>query len=142
MVKKKGSVTMGIDVNFYAAVKKTSYNKGLYDAWELAKKVFSLNRTERKKAFGCEEIRTVVDGFDIKEALDFMEAYEKEQAAIKVGDIVHNDDTMSEGIVTYIDDDEVYMLYKDGSSGVAEGCLTKTGKHIEIQKILEQIAGD
>jgi hypothetical protein len=120
-----------------------TYTDGLNDAWELIKKIFSFNRTERKKAFGCEEIRTVVDCFTIKEAFNMLEAYEEEKAAINVGDVVKGIGVNVEGVIVKIKEPYCYILFCDGSAGRHEKSdFVKTGKHIEIQKILEQIAGD
>jgi hypothetical protein len=122
------------------AIKEEAYNKGLNDAWELISKVFSLNRTERKKAFGCEEIRTVVDCFDVKEVLNMLEAYEKEQAEIKVGDVVVGISDDTKGVVAKVNEDTIYILFRDGSAGEHKKEKNKkTGKHIDISKILEQI---
>lgn len=121
---------------------KIGHNNGLNDAWELARKVFSLNRTERKKAFGCEEIRTVVDCFNVKEALNMLEAYEKAQTEIKVGDVV----TIigKPVVVTRVSEDKTKV---DGF-GIGGFAMTykyddckKTGKHIDIQSVLQQIGG-
>ena len=126
---------------------KIGHNNGLNDAWELSRKVFSLNRTERKKAFGCEEIRTVVDCFNVKEALNMLEAYEKAQTEIKVGDVVEQTGTENRYlIITEENDSSVYdfgvidldAMKVDRISNDTR-YFKKTGKHIDIQPILEQI---
>lgn len=119
------------------AIKEEAYNKGLNDTWELISKVFSLNRTERKKAFGCEEIRTVVDCFNVKEALAKLEAYEKEQAEIKVGDVVEVNGCKF--LVTTVANDHINLIDSNGITTWTTSTCKKTGKHIDIQKILEQI---
>lgn len=125
-----------------------AYNKGLEDgrndAWKLANKIAdTLTTSERAKIFGYVvngiTVMDILRDFTPQEALVKLEAYEKEQNEIKVGDIVYNDDTMEKGVVTHIDNDEVFMLYDDGSCGNTYGNLTKTGKHIDIQSLLEQI---
>ena len=118
---------------------KEAYNKGLNDAWVLISNIYALNHTERERVFGYREIKNILDKVAPFLAMEKFEAYKKEQAEIKVGDIVYNDDTMENGIVTYIADDEVFMLYDDGSCGLVKGNLTKTGKHIDIQKILDEL---
>ena len=119
------------------AIKEEAYNKGLNDTWELISKVFSLNRTERKKAFGCEEIRTVVDCFNVKEALAKLEAYEKEQAEIKVGDVVEVNGCKF--LVTTVANDHINLIDSKGITTWTTSTCKKTGKHIDIQTILEQI---
>lgn len=118
-----------------------AYNKGLNDAWELARKIFTTDCATLQKVFGHSDEGQIIMTNEPQEALAKLEAYEKEQNEIKVGDIVYNDDTMEEGVVTHIDNDEVFMLYDDGSCGNTYGNLTKTGKHIDIQSVLEQIGG-
>ena len=119
------------------------YEKGLNDAWELAKKIVvdckDMTGKEFQDIFGyylCE----VFVNYTPQEALAKLEAYEKSKE-IKVGDIVYNDDTMEEGVVTHIDNDEVFMLYDDGSCGNTYGNLTKTGKHIDLTDLFKQIGG-
>lgn len=128
--------------NYYEA----GYNKGLNDAWELIRKVFSLNRTERKKAFGCEEIRTVVDCFNVKEVLNMLEAYEEEQAQIKVGDVVEYMDSGKKFLVIteetrgYYDFGVIDLdIMELGRIYNKPKLFKKTGKHIDIQNILKQI---
>lgn len=118
-----------------------AYNKGLNDAWELAKKIYEMKSKEFDEVFRDVHYVDVFYHFTPQEALAKLEAYEKSKE-IKVGDIVCNDDVMENGIVTYIADDEVFMLYDDGSCGLVKGNLTKTGKHIDIQSVLKQIGSD
>ena len=122
------------------------YEKGLEDAWKLANNIAdTLTTSERAEIFGYVingiTVMDILRDFSPQEALAKLEAYEKEHE-IKVGDIVYNDDTMEEGVVTHIDNDEVFMLYDDGSCGNTYGNLTKTGKHIDIQSVLKQIGSD
>ena len=110
------------------------YEKGLNDAWELARKISHYTSYGLLDRFEVAEVMCVFDEYT------YQEAYEKANE-IKVGDIVYNDDTMENGIVTYIVDNEAFMLYDDGSCGLAKGNLTKTGKHIDLTNILKQIGG-
>lgn len=124
------------------------YNKGLNDAWELVQRLCNIPPKEIELIFCVDNliwdereiIEVIIKQNTPQEALAKLEAYEKEQNEIKVGDIVYNDNTMEEGVVTHIDNGEVFMLYDDGSCGNTYGNLTKTGKHIDIQSVLEQIA--
>ena len=117
-------------------------NDGRNEVWELAKKLWYMGTVNCNDIFGYKFLIDIIDNFTPQEALAKLEAYEKEQNEIKVGDIVYNDDTMEEGVVTHIDNDEVFMLYDDGSCGNTYGNLTKTGKHIDIQSVLKQIGSD
>ena len=87
-----------------------------------------------KELYRIKGFRSLV--FD-NNGLDFLEKIEDvEKENIKVGDIVYNDSTLEEGVITHIDHDEVFMLYSDGSCGLAEGNLTKTGKRFDVADVL------
>ena len=126
-----------------------AYNKGLNEAWELAKKLWlpsnhgGLTHTEVIKIFKC-DYYMVAENYTPQEALAKLEAYEKEQNEIKVGDVVTN------GYVTMLVTGigkATGFIYMIGSRGEI---LTKqkpenwkkTGKHIDIQSVLQQIGGD
>lgn len=136
----------------YLLKRGDEYNRGLNNAWELAKKVGKYDGFKLREIFGLSEC---LDDFEEgespysevmkmtpQEALAKLEVYEKSKDEIKVGDIVFNDSTMEEGVVTYIKDDVVFMLYSDGSCGNTDGTLSKTGKHIDISSLLEEIGED
>lgn len=123
-------------------VRMKALNEGRNEVWELARKIYEMKSKEFDEVFRDVHYVDVFYHFTPQEALAKLEAYEKEQNEIKVGDIVYNDDTMEEGVVTHIDNDEVFMLYDDGSCGNTYGNLTKTGKHIDIQSVLKQIGSD
>lgn len=125
-----------------------AYNNGLEDAWKLARKIVldvskgGIPERDMRSMFG--EKWTVVDileNYTPQEALAKLEAYEKEQNEIKVGDVVFNKDTNEHCVITHIEGKlVVYCLYDDGSCGTSniKEC-EKTGKNIDIQSLLEQI---
>lgn len=120
-----------------------AYNKGLEDAWKLARKIFTFNNNKMEEIFGVAGKRSVFDDLSPQEAIAKLEAYEKEQNEIKVGDVVFNKDTNEHCVITHIEGKlVVYCLYDDGSCGTSniKEC-EKTGKHIDIQSALEQIGG-
>ena len=72
-----------------------AYNKGLEDAWECVKKLTvndylkdGYDSDELLKIFGTDNIFCILKNYTPQEALAKLEAYEKEQAEIKVGDVV------------------------------------------------------
>jgi hypothetical protein len=116
------------------------YNKGLNDAWELAKKIVvdcsDMTGEEFSNIFGCYMPKVFVS-YTPQEALAKMKAYE-EQRNIEVGDVVES--IGRKGIVTQNNQCSVHIICIDGSSWEWEITeCKKTGKHIDIKSILEQI---
>jgi hypothetical protein len=123
---------------------KEAYNKGLNDAWELAKKMVApayiggMGNSECIAVFGMN-----LNGYEIlskytpQEALAKLEAYEKEQAEIKVGDVVEVNGYKF--LVTTVANDHINLIDSKGITTWTTSTCKKTGKHIDIQKILEQI---
>lgn len=133
------------------AADKEAYNKGLNDAWELAKKLWlpsnrgGLPYYEVKKIFEC-DYYTIAENYTPQEAIAKLEAYEKEQNEIKVGDVVEATDLFGDvfkGIVLDFKDgaeNEVFVLYENGCVDVWEiADCKKTGKHIHIQTLLDEL---
>lgn len=132
---------------------KEAYNEGLDDGrnevWEWIKKLCNMPSEGRIKMFGGNySAITIVGNHTPQEVLAKLDAYEKEQAEIKIGDVVKVDGTNKDcGIVIAINEIEkkARLMYVDTSFRVNEWYLAdlkKTGKNIDIQKILEQIKGD
>lgn len=128
-----------------------AYNKGLNDAWELARKV-SLDNYEGaysvkglKNIFGFNSLQGVFRHYSIQEALAKLEAYEKEQAEIKVGDVVEIKSTKECYVILAIYGKTIWGYSCEGVESPLQELdgvtITKTGKHIDIQSALEQIGG-
>lgn len=123
---------------------KEAYDKGLNDAWELANKLNNMVVQDIMDIYGfCLDRDEVFEVMTPQEALSKLEAYEKEQALIKIGDVVKHCSVDSVGVVVKMHcNDRCYVLFRDGSGGIHKiSEFEKTGKHIDIQKILEQIGG-
>lgn len=125
-----------------------TYEQGLEDAWELAKKIVlnpidnGLPNDEIKKIFDSEEgfvsSYWVMNNLSYEETLAKIEAYEKEKE-IKVGDVVTNGKYIC-AVTKKIDENNSVILYGDGCFGKVENkFLEKTGKHIDIESLLRQI---
>lgn len=119
-----------------------TYEDGLADAWELARKIENkLDIPTAREIFDAYRIADILDNFTPQEALAKIEAYE-ESNAIKVGDVVYADGV--QGVVIDIISDEGCYIYNEN------GCieehwfkdLKKTGRHIDIEHLLEQIRGN
>lgn len=126
--------------------KTKTYEDGLNDAWELARKIENkLDIPTARSIFDSYRIADILDNFTPQEALAKLEAYEKGQEEIKVGDVVYADDEPdSFGVVTYMDSERLYITWDDGSSGKEFDWsdIHKTGRHIDIEHLLEQIRGN
>ena len=125
-----------------------SYQRGLNDAWECAKKLFStMSETEIEKVFPVEWKSGFSGLMQMKPqyAIEKLKAYEEKQNdKIEVGDEVEPFYTDITGVVTLIDGDTIYILWRDGSSTSAMKLkeVTKTGRHFDIASILEEMRHD
>ena len=136
----------------YGELQDEAYNKGLEDAWELAKKLWHNDAEKNDGIYGIGYFIDIANEYTPQEALAKLEAYEKkEQAKIKVGDVVTDKEHEVEILVTII-----YTTHFDGIkvnadnecgkfgatySGMCIRDFEKTGKHIDIQSVLQQIGG-
>ena len=117
-----------------------TYEQGLEDAWELAKKIDSFDTEERTKILGYITSEYIKTHYTVQEALAKLKAYEDEHT-IKVGDVVTFG--MRTLVVTYADDEDVVGIERDGylikinNASINE--IKKTGKRIDIAGMLEQI---
>ena len=132
----------------YGELQDEAYNKGLEDAWKLAKKIVvntdngGMSLSEIQNVFNYSSSHTVLRIFTPQEALAKLEAYEKEQEEIKVGDVVTDLNNVTKGVVLAKDEKRCLILFGDGSSDRHEiKNMIKTGKHIDIQSMLQQIGG-
>jgi len=138
-------------------LKKKAYEKGLADAWELARKIaLSTDMVETARIFiasnicGIEQKKLFEDVFALtpQEALAKLEAYE-ESKVIKVGDEIA---VVGNAIKGYVIEksqecEDFYVVlitnYKDFRTAIYnKTVIEKTGRHIDIEHILEQIRGN
>lgn len=131
--------------------KTEAYNKGLEDAWKLVQRLYNTAPKEIEQIFGTDNliwderefIEVIVKRNTPQEALAKLEAYEKD--TFKVGDIVQCKlDNSITIIVTNMCDDKTFNgINANGSTFSGRYCCDweKTGKHIDISSILEQIGG-
>lgn len=114
-----------------------AYEQGLNDAWELANKFCELDPDKRAEIYGSYTIEGLIFNRTPQEALAKLKAYEEQ---IEVGDVVEAYEkkfvianiTRTEDATTY------FGIARDGMFMCSED-VKKTGKHIEIKSILEQI---
>lgn len=123
-----------------------TYEQGLADAWELAKKIlygidkqlieiFELN--VEPAFFDLTHKREIINSHTPQEALAKIEAYKMEKE-IKVGDVVKCGVYTCVVTVAYTETAEV--LFGDGTFGtIVKEKVENTGKHIDIESLLRQI---
>lgn len=121
----------------------SGYEDGLRDAWECAKKISLLDDATIEELFGTSKYNRFNPGYNGVEIKKLLEEYEAKQAEIKVGDEVI--DSGDKGVVTYTDNsiNVCDVLWYDGSVSeeFEKKILRKTGRHYDIDGILEQLKG-
>lgn len=134
-------------------IKQEAYNKGLNDAWELANKIINKDWTfaDARDCFGIDinfksgaDITREVFSIPYKEAKEAfaqIEAHEKEQNEICVGDVVHDEYGKNLCVTRVSEDRSVVECFGPGGMmhRYSYNCVTKTGKHLDIQSLLNQI---
>ncbi len=122
---------------FSNPVIEKAYNTGLNDAWELARKLNDMKWEELEKIFVISDsFYEIIRTFTPQEALAKLKAYEETQ--IEVGDVVECN--YHKIVITSVCGEEVAGIDDIGATFLIkmERCK-KTGKHIDIQSILESI---
>ena len=129
----------------YGELQDEAYQRGLEDAWEAAKKLFSsMADSDIEKAFPIEWNNggfKALMNLQPQEAIAKLKAYEdKNSDRIEVGDEVRTRDGAPSHtfLVTKVIDSHVYGISDDGSWDYwTKDEVTKTGKHYDIASILE-----
>ena len=132
-----------------------AYQKGLTDAWKVARKIAVLPHyggmegTALKTIFGTLNIHEIFDAVRPSEAIAKLKIYEeqKNDNEIKVGDEVKSLNDLGEEIkgflpwiVTIIDEDYCQGIDKEGRMHATQKVRAcKTGRHFDISKILEEM---
>ena len=126
-----------------------TYEQGLSDAWQLAKKIVlkaekgGFNYDDFVRIFGIGDYTTLFEKMTVEEALAKIEAYEKEKK-IKVGDeVVHSEGSFqTKFTVTFFERNKIEGFDKNGNTHsfcYPNPYIKKTGKHIDIEGLLKQI---
>jgi hypothetical protein len=122
-----------------------AYDKGLEDAWKCARKIFTTDCATLQKVLGSSDEGTIIMLNEPQAILAKLEAYEKEQEKagqkIMVGDIVTLEDGIKGVVMDEDGEDNVVIFTENGciEAWMNKKYITKTGKHIDIQSLLEQI---
>ena len=119
---------------------QSAYRKGKKDAWELANKIYTMSDKEFDDVFGYVHKEDIFCYLNYDEALEKLKAYE--EAQIKVGDVVIYKESGEKAVVVRKEGYNSMFNVLRGSGGFErweESKFKKTGKHIDISSILEQI---
>lgn len=120
---------------------KLEYNKGLNDAWEFTKELYDyLQEEDVQDLFGVKYgLREVLGKYTYAEAFEILKEY-KEKNTIKVGDVIRKKAHETFLVVTHCGKQVFEGIDEDGNihSHTFEG-YEKTGKHLDVKSLLEQI---
>ena len=139
----------------YETGRKT-YEKGLEDAWECARKIVSahgLKFEQLEEIFGKRNFLYLLDDYSPSEAIDKIREYEeKSQKNIedfKVGDeIIRNNDNYNRFVIISINDKDVYTINQNGGHGYMKIDILyenyqKTGRSFpQIAEVVKQLKED
>lgn len=130
-----------------ADASSAEYQKGLNEAWECARKLFSsMADSDIEKAFPTEWNNggfNALINLQPQEAIEKLKAYEKKQSdKIKVGDEVFDIPTKTKGILLEPETEHLLATVIIPSQrwrtfNASHVNLEKTGRHFDIEKLLE-----
>ena len=139
--------------NEFHTVTTKIYEKGMSDAWNIAKRIIlprsdgGFSAWELNKIFGSADLGNILKQLTAAEAAEKIKTWEEEKL-IHVGDIVKTPDN-NHGIVTHIslnekqDGYEADILCSDGHSVKLDiNRLSKSGHTADVSWLLKQIEGD
>lgn len=129
--------------------KNEFYRKGLDDAWEAARKIVlspyegGMSLADLFAIFGIVSMQQFFRKYSASQAIEKLKAYELNDK-VEVGDEVKPSYSDIAGVVTLIDGDTIYVLWRDGSSTSTLKLkeVRKTGRHFEIESILREMSDE
>ena len=124
-----------------APVEHKTYSQGLADAWKLAKKVYNMKIADIDEIFGVNGgFYEVMRDFTYEETLAKIEAYEFMQK-IQEGDVVEASDGIKGVVAKILPGGGLNIIHENGlfSANCPDVMCKKTGKHIDIERLLRQI---
>lgn len=133
---------LGDDLLGYVNTDKT-YEQGLEEGWELAKKVIDMSYDDRDKILGTNldnhSIDCIIESFTAAQVKEKIEEYERLNI-FNVGDVV-NVNGYLKGIITYVYSDKNFDILLDNgitrTHEQASNC-EKINKHIDICETLNK----
>lgn len=135
----------------FGELQDEAYDAGMREAWGLALSLRYMDYDDKLQVFGLEHDGKdkwveIMEKFTPQEAKAKIEAWEKSKEEIKVGDVVTATSNNKNYVVTGIKQDNnstwyVLLSGKGLTINTKDCILTKTGRYIDIQSMLEQIGG-
>lgn len=116
-------------------VEEKTYEDGLNEAWGLYNKIYEMSYETRNKVFGVNSynngVTSIYKKFTPQEVVTKLAEYEAKQ--FTAGDVVQEKDTFCKVVVTRAEEDTLYIVYADGSTGAWEpdDCV-KTGQKVDL----------
>ena len=143
---RKEAYKDGYDAGFGRKI-DASYQEGLSDAWEAARKIIHMPEADLLNLFPecyaavCTSVQVFLK-YDASECIEKIRQYEQRQKEIKVGDEVNA--PFGKAIVVNIDffAKKIWLVYADGHGGFEyfKDAPTKTGRHFpEIAEVLAKM---
>ena len=126
----------------FGELQDEAYQAGLNDMWDVVRKISLMTSAEAEEVFaGAGSYNRYNLGYSGVEAMDAYKAYLEKKDCIEVGDEVKHH-FQGYGVVTRIKEvngkTHYNAVWSNGNTGYYESDdLTKTGKHYDIQSILE-----
>lgn len=123
-----------------------NYDKGLDEAWRLARRMVIPAMYGGLGAKECEDIfGSNISGADILRTYsvqDVMARTAEYKKRIKVGDVVINTLSDKKYAILYVDESRIHGFCEDGTvSALAKETLLQTGRIVDVKKFLQQIGG-
>lgn len=128
-------------------IKKEGYEKGLNEAWEIAKKISMMDYSESVKIFGSKfEGKQFWKHYSAAEAIQKIKEYEekKKEEEVKVGDEIQSSEQTEKAVVLSIGADGYWGCLQNNSfftvNDKQKKYWKKTGKHYdEVEKIFQKL---
>ena len=122
------------------AIAEKAYQKGLNDAWDAARKIFSMDGEVRETLLHNCFFKDIIENISASEAIEKIRQHEQEQKDFKVGDEVISDEDIK-GVTVDMDD---YLLHVLDENGVIQAWpredAVKTGRYFpEIAEMLRKM---
>lgn len=123
------------------AVKRAEYDKGLEDAWECVKKLYLSGMS--KELFG-RYFNAFIQEYSARQAIEMLKAHEqKKDDKIEVGDEVEVLNSGNKYLIAWFAGTSLCGFAHDGvTCRLQPSDVRKTGRHFDIDKILEEMRND